>query len=585
MPKSTRPAAAAAQPAGCPPVPTDPPVPGVDCELGTLLVRAVKARRKFLSKSSSAESDAPENLRNGADDATTAFLRHLRRRAEASTSPRARCGGKDADAPARCLAFLLEVLSDGAHSLRLRRAALALAGEILDRSADARAYLAGEGGRLLDLASVVEAAGDEPGGEEPTNGGADGEASPASTFRREATELVHRLASRFGRFYAQFVVASRLLGDASVGSSSDGAAFISDGGARLSKKARMSRLRRERDTALAHGEKACRSSERMVERADECFRVLVPRFGGFNVEATGKPKDGSREERPSERVGKANLTVESSVSNCKDDRNNDNNCGGGGGVADDAENDSDDSIDWEEGDDDFSEEQINDSTQDASSVVDPQVAIEQTMDIMERAGALLDGELAVQVTVDSIGAEEAPIERATAASQLESATSTISRAEVRRKLETIVKKLSTRQLPRFHQWIHALSHADGMHERAVADPAPEVGGAKNGGPVSLVLLPESKRALRRVLLQRMMKVRGEIESVLQSAARLGIRHEGSESGNLDDRGGTDNVVRRERSGHGTMARVKRQWMPEMQPLSLANRKRKPKKKPRFIFKK
>ena len=44
-------------------------------------------------------------------------------------------------------------------------------------------------------------------------------------------------------------------------------------------------MQRERDIAFEHGPKACQSLEGMVERrADEYFRILIPRFGGFNAE-------------------------------------------------------------------------------------------------------------------------------------------------------------------------------------------------------------------------------------------------------------------------------------------------------------
>ena len=88
----------------------------------------------------------------------------------------------------------------------------------------------------------------------------------------------------------------------------------------------------------------------------------------------------------------------------------------------------------------------------------------------------------------------------------------------------MVEKTASCILPRLSQWLNALAHADGMEERAEVYLASSQLSGKEG-PVSLVLLLEDKRALRRELLQRIMKVRGEIEGVLKSAAKLVINPE------------------------------------------------------------
>ena len=50
---------------------------------------------------------------------------------------------------------MLEIVSNDSNSFHLRRAALALIREILQRSSDARAYVA-SGDTLLDFVSIVE---------------------------------------------------------------------------------------------------------------------------------------------------------------------------------------------------------------------------------------------------------------------------------------------------------------------------------------------------------------------------------------------------------------------------------------------
>mmetsp|Transcript_19770 Transcript_19770/g.32264 ORF Transcript_19770/g.32264 Transcript_19770/m.32264 type:complete len:320 (-) Transcript_19770:990-1949(-) len=308
----------------------------------------------------------------------------------------------------------------------------------------------------------------------------------------------------------------------------------------------------------------------MVERADVYFRVLVPRFGGFNAE---EYENQVIEERTSE----TDATSDSKQAD------NDTN------VVDHDEED-DDSIDWEEGDfgvsdsDNFNEK--DDFHTDKPN--DHQAAVEQTMDIMGRGGALLEGKLAVQFGGKSMDATEATPTRAktdTPADADHAAAPTSQPAdahtEARRKIQTMVQKISTPRLPRLNRWIHALSHADGMKERVVIDPA-TAAIPGNEGPTSLVLLSEEKRAMRGQMLQRMMKVRGEMEGVLRSAAKLGIRPEGDEKkkvGEGSTGGALENGVGEctvKESGRENMAGMKRSWMPGHENLAVVSRKKKPK---------
>jgi len=72
-----------------------------------------------------------------------------------------------------------------------------------------------------------------------------------------------------------------------------------------------------------------------------------------------------------------------------------------------------------------------------------------------------------------------------------------------------------------------------MEERAVIDPA-MAGIPGNEGPVSLVLLSEEKRFMRSQVLQQLIKVRGEVQGVLRSAATLGISPDGAANKNNDN---------------------------------------------------
>lgn len=217
MPKTNK---KSTQPDGVSIIPTESPVSGVNIELANLLVQAIKARRKFLSKSkssSSTEDDDAErqsmlqNLQNKVNDKTNAFLNDLRRRVEHSSAASAskassrRSNKPTSSPPTHCLEFLLGVLSDRSNSFHLRRSALDLAREILERSADARAYLAG-GRFLLDFVSVVEGVENDhvEDVEDHSTGASISNMSPKAMFQLEAMELIHHLATKFGKFYTQF---------------------------------------------------------------------------------------------------------------------------------------------------------------------------------------------------------------------------------------------------------------------------------------------------------------------------------------------------------------------------------------------
>jgi hypothetical protein len=323
--------------------------------------------------------------------------------------------------------------------------------------------------------------------------------SPSALFQLEAIELVHELASKHGNIYTEFMVASRLLGDISTNftmqhhhfnsrhenSGGNAAPDNSDSGTITSQQYRANNnndrtLRNERNTALECGQRACEILERMIERADIYFRILVPRFGGFNT---------------------------SNESNYKSDAGHD--------TGDDDDDEIDDgSIDWEEGgieilidDTEHNIEGINNN--------DHQAAVSHTLAVMERSGAILEGALAIRVHGDTSEAEV----NLPAIGQDDHVPDNVS---ARKKLHNLIVKLSHR-LSRMNQWIFALSYADGMEERTVIDPI------TSRPLISLALLSEEKRAIRSMLLQRMMKVRGEIEGVLRSSSKLGIFQEESRS--------------------------------------------------------
>ena len=525
---SSKAAAASAAPL----MPVESPVTGVNLALASLLVEAIKTRRKYISKSSSSPPKDDEkqsllkNIENKATDATTAFLNELRNQVESSSASQR--SKNSASAPTNCLKFLLEIISKESNSFHLRRAALVLIREILQRSSDARCYLA-SGETLLEIVSIVE--GVQDAGEECdttlSSGGRANETaiSPAALFQQEAIELIHQLALQYGRLYPKFTVASRLLGDMSTSihlQSQNIGAITGNRERSKNQRHNIHLIRKKRDEALERGTKACQSLEVMIARADYCFKVLLPRWGGFN-----KTDDQVKEDKNITSISTSEKPISDDVSFDLED---------------------DDSIEWEEGDADLLSDDEEEgkilalgSDHDTSSHVD---AVAQTLAVMERSGTLLDGKLSVEFGRDppSEGTNEDE-----------------TKANARRELEAIVKKFSSKRMQRLNQWIHALTYADGMVERAVVDPASSAasGNAGEAGPVSVVLLSEDKRTLRGPLLQQMMKLKGEIEGVLKSAEVLGVHFESNEG----ERGDVQATATAANSSNiAGAAKRKRQWL-------------------------
>jgi len=545
---------------------TESPISGVNIELATLLINAIKVRRKYLSKSSSSSSsdgvlvdnDAAkeattrqqilQTLEGNAEDATTAFLNELRRQVEGAktnklqtTQSKSSQQSKSTNAVINCCAFLLETLADSSNSYHLRRAALVIIKEVLTRSSDARCHLA-SGRNLMEFVEIIRAIGSDDDDAELNT---EQQSSPKVVFQQEATELIHHLADKYARLYNEFTVASMLLGDVSISLSTTSNATYSHRGTRQSQPRRNDAraLRRERDIALDRGMKACQILEQMIERADEYFGVLVPRFGGFAVES-GEAIDARVEEVIKSEDG---VGSDESVLNEVDPPDNST------AFNDDAEED-DDSINWEAGDMDES-----DSMDDS---ILHQSAVEQTLTIMERSGALQEGGLSVNLDTTTTAAL-AHTNMATNETANATNNKADPRAKARIKLQKLVQKLSSQRLPRLNSWIHALSHADLMEERAVVDPASSIGTASTTGPVSLVLLSQEKRALRLPLLKQLMKVRGEVEEVLRSAAKIGVLPDGIEPIQSNDKSYEDRAES-QAVNQRTLARntntKKRKWL-------------------------
>ncbi|KAL3805834.1 hypothetical protein HJC23_007795 [Cyclotella cryptica] len=571
---------------------TSSPIPGINFELATLFIRAIQTKRKFLSKTSASTGSCTtddgrlQSLRDNAHDATQAFMLQLRRQVQNQTVAASKRGASSnkrggdnnhyqqpiSNAATHCTQFLLETLSNDENSFHLRRASLSLLKEILERSSDARAHLS-NGSLLMDYIAMIQRVNAVQQEEAPSsnvNGGF--VVMSRNVFQHEALEIIQFLAERFGKFYPKFLVALRIMGEISIGaiSSSSLSSSTANNGTRQNVKA----LRIERDEALKVGCKACQVMEGMVERAEEYFRILVPRFGGFMDQSRLGDADSVMKVQAVQQLDNVNRSESDAIDQGLNEVDPGNEVGG----AIEDNDDDGDSIDWEEGDTNFSDPHDKDDKDNANSPNDNpsnlsltaetttpisaidhaqhDTAVTETLAIMEKSGALHEGGLTVQ-----LGSSAHNLLGSNANNQV-----------VHEKLKKLVEHLSSRKLPRLHRWINALSHADGMEERSVADSASGLGGTI--GPVSLVLLSEEKRALRGSLLKRMMKVRSEIEMALQSAHTLGALEEQEELSIVGNQHGAKGANNHE----GTNLILKKKtWLSS---FVVAGKKPAPKKKPR-----
>ena len=210
------------------------------------------------------------------------------------------------------------------------------------------------------------------------------------------------------------------------------------------------------------------------------------------------------------------------------------------------------SIEWEEGDSDYFHENesprgnlLTEVDTPAAHIktetrhgfdTDHHKAVAHTLSIIQRSGVIREGGLSVEL-----------------GSSIENSTIAYDTCrDARTKLKKLVYDLTSQLLPQLNKWIHALSNADGMEERTVNDPS-----NADGGLVSLKLLSTEKRALRTSLLKRMLKVKGHVETTIQSANLLGTMTEEEfqhSNANQDCSAATDN------SGTVPGAARKRAWL-------------------------
>ncbi|KAL3925413.1 MAG: hypothetical protein SGILL_000419 [Bacillariaceae sp.] len=225
----------------------------------------------------------------------------------------------------------------------------------------------------------------------------------------------------------------------------------------------MPEFRRLRDIALRYGEEEISRVERLVEKANACLVILVPRVG----------------------VTDASESVPDTATEQLDDKETDKP------EAKDDSSDDESDIEWEDGD---TPDEVGLSL--AGSHLS---AVEQTIAAMEASGATLFRGRELEIDFDR------PQEQS---SDPQNSTDQDKTADVRKKLEKYTVKLSNRHLNRLKLWLDGLQNADNL----ILQPDSS----------SLVTLSAESSKLRLFLVQQLTTSKDQVSRVLFSASRLSI---------------------------------------------------------------
>lgn len=498
-----------------------PIIKGCPAHLVPLLLHAVKTRRKLLSLSKSVENprskqdfsshgpvcrelpsagtvkdtilsklcsskktalDEHTSLQEEAQNATDSFLRALRReesgiRSHSDREVANKTEGSGTSASVASFTFLLDLLYDPNIKLSTRRSALLLAGELLKRSSNCRQSFTQTDcirGFLTSMGNINNA-----------RGSSSASASISESILQDSLRLLVGLSAEFGEFYPRLTVAARYLQEKNLVRTlpSD----IKDDGTHQSMG--MTDLRRIRNVALKYGEKECIQVRKLLNRADVCFEVLVPR-------------------------------VHDSIDLSKNNKTEHNHYP-------DLESWSDDDIDWEEGDDvddavcsDGAEHTVM-GTSLAVSAVSHEQAVDRTMAIFERSGGMMGDGLEINFDRDRKGEDIYDSTCHGGVSMSSRTAEDVARAD----LQKCVESLSSRHFTRLNHWVDSLVSADNMVEQQHSQnnilPA-SCGASPCLLPSSLVLMPAVLRQKKSRTLRALQDLKQEVSRCLAAASKLSV---------------------------------------------------------------
>jgi hypothetical protein len=422
---------------------------------------------------------------------------------------KSRFGGKTC-VPLAALQHLWDV-GQSNKRLTVRRAALHCCGHLLQKSSDCRRWLFQEGTFLVDWMDALAAAATLASTSSPSSSSRStaltdqqvpGEAASTGTrirfWQREALLLLqHFVEQGYGDLYPTLTVALlRLKQTCPMVVVSD--ASTTSGGTNMTSDRvhTMADWRRLRDVALQYAKQEEECVRKLIQRAQACMDILVPRLG--EVEPIYQPQ-----------LPKAVTSTKVCNGNGNDKREEKD---------DNDEDDDDDDIDWEDGfeeDDGIPEENNNEPEQHAA-------AVERTLAAIETTAGLQSG--ALEIDFDR---QDRPDDTAT--NKEDHALSEPAVLLARARLIKSVGILFDRHMPRLAAWVEGLTCADGL-----------VLQQKDGAASCFVTMSQDQAHRRKDVLGSLLEVKSTVASILQSAQRLGIqeattaaesREQGSNSSN------------------------------------------------------
>jgi hypothetical protein len=333
----------------------------------------------------------------------------------------------------------------------VRRSALFLSGLLLQKSKDCRSHLEQESNLAVWVSRIVAK------GTIWKN--SDRAVTELPLLQREAFALLSYLLDHgYGKLYPKLGVAAT-----SLRHQCPNLQIVE-----VSTTTSMAEWRRLRDVALRYGPEEIRRIDRLVQKADTCLEILVPRIGVERVSTGEQDAQGDRLV-----VNKAN----------DPDKNNESS-----GESD---------IDWEDGDG-FEEGNLDWYVSVPAAQDSHTLAVDRTIAAMEASGhtILRGGELEIDFdqNVEDLDGDQA-------ANQSRD-------IDIRKKLEIYIQKLSSRHLTRISAWLDGLRNADNL--------------ALQPGSASLVSLSSELMKLRINLIGQISESKQAILRAISSASRLNI---------------------------------------------------------------
>eukprot|EP00531_Pseudo-nitzschia_arenysensis_P014697 CAMPEP_0116136364 /NCGR_PEP_ID=MMETSP0329-20121206/11684_1 /TAXON_ID=697910 /ORGANISM="Pseudo-nitzschia arenysensis, Strain B593" /LENGTH=623 /DNA_ID=CAMNT_0003631225 /DNA_START=49 /DNA_END=1917 /DNA_ORIENTATION=+ len=423
--------------------------------------------------------------------------------------------GKSSEKPVPYSMFLyLWDMQQEHKRVTVRRSALFLSGLLLARSKDCRYHIDQET-HLADwvLKTGIKIEGSDSGG----GANSSRKILQLGLLQKEAMVLLsHLLDQGHGKRYVKLAVAAKSLKHRCMAS-------MLQSGDYGSTPPGMANWRKLRDFAMLHGHREIRKVGKLLDLADECLEILVPRIDGIRRPSRSWKRSGE-DQKGGEQKSEENQ------------QENDNEKVNGGD--DDLSDSDDDDIDWEDGDE-METNHANSITTEQHSHLS---AVESTMAAMEKtAGNTLFSGGRLEINFDRRVDEDTTTTAGTGTDK-----NAADEKKARRTMQKIVSKLATRHLVRLSAWLDGLRNSDNL---VAAESA------------SLVALSPAKDELRRELIGRLSALKQDVSTVLSSASRLNIRGQNKDTTNIGEEQTTTSETNTGASDQNRSAVVSLEGMP------------------------